>query len=366
MALYPKRAYISPSLIDIQIGNGISYPPVAMVPSLEIYDNGRLVGTKNGKYIQSFIYYGIFGGGGTSPTTFVFPDLEGTYGDFLSSLPVSTTSVSAPELVYVGGSCVTAAGPGTYSFLTSLNFPKLVRAVSFAGLQAPVLTTFNAPEIVEINGSVSFTFNALTTLSLPKFRVTLSSITLQLNSATSINLPSLVFCGGGITITAPLCTSMTLPSLGTWKTFSGNFSSTSNAFNQATVDNILAALAYMDGTNGTANYATGRTVTITGTSSAPSNAGSTTTAGSNFSGVGTVCTVNLTNHGYSSGDVLRISGVTTLTNANRYAQITVVNANQFTYTITSQTATGGGTATIIKAGASAKALVARNVSLTTN
>jgi hypothetical protein len=122
----------------------------------------------------------------------------------------------------------------------------------------------------------------------------------------------------------------------------------------------------MDGTNGTVNFGTGRSITITGTSSAPTNLGSITTAGSNFVGAGTTCTVNLTSHGYATGDVLRVSGITTLTNANRYAVITVVNANQFTYTITSQTATGAGTATIVKAGASAKALVTRGVTLTTN
>jgi len=122
----------------------------------------------------------------------------------------------------------------------------------------------------------------------------------------------------------------------------------------------------MDGTNNTLAYSTGRIITITGTSSAPSNAGSTTTAGSNFVGTTTTCTVSLTAHGYSTGDVLRVSGVTTLTNANKYAVITVVNADQFTYTITSQTAVGSGTATIVKANASAKALVTRGVTLTTN
>ena len=122
----------------------------------------------------------------------------------------------------------------------------------------------------------------------------------------------------------------------------------------------------MDGTNNTLAFSTGRSAAITGTSSAPTNLGSTTTAGSNFVGAGTTCTVNMTAHGYATDDVLRISGITTLTNANRYARITVVNANQFTYTITSQTATGAGTATVIKAGASAKALVTRGVTLTTN
>ena len=165
----------------------------------------------------------------------------------------------------------------------------------------------------------------------------------------------------------PLLTTLTLPTLGTWKALSGNVSIASASLNQTSVDNLLSALAYMDGTNNTLAYGSGKTVTISaGLSSAPTNLGSITTAGSNFVGSTTTCTVNLTSHGYATGDVLRISGITTLTNANKYAVITVVNANQFTYTITSQTATGAGTATVVKAGASAKALVTRGVTLTTN
>ena len=162
-------------------------------------------------------------------------------------------------------------------------------------------------------------------------------------------------------------TTITLPTLGTWKVLlTTTLASTTNTLNQTSVDNLLAALAYMDGANGTVAFSSGKSVTITGTSSAPTNLGSTTQAGSSFVGAGTTCTVNWTSHGYATDDVLRISGITTLTNANGYVRITVVNANQFTYTIPSQTATGAGTATVIKAGASVKALVTRGVTLATN
>ena len=367
MALYPKKAFISGSPISIEIGNAIRIPIVQVIPSFEVYSDNQLVGTTNGKYIQNFFYYPVSGGTVVSPTTFLFSDLAGCLGDFLTLLPFSTTSVSAPELVFVGGSCLTNAGASSYNSLTSIYLPKLVK-IGTGGLSlvAPNLTSVNLDSLAEFYGGFSTTWNGLSSLDLPSLKMVVGSISFSLSSATSINMSSIVFVGGQISFNTTLCTTLTLPTLGTWKVLNGVFSATACAFNQTTVDNILAALAYMDGTNNTLAYSSGRTVTITGTSSAPSNAGSTTTAGSNFVGVGTTCTVNLTSHGYATGDVLRISGVATLNNANRYAVITVVNANQFTYTITSQTATGSGTATIIKANDSAKALVTRGVTLTTN
>lgn len=371
MPLFKQTAYISPSPISIAIGNAITIPTVAVVPSQEIYFDNQPIGGRNGKWIQDFSYYAQFGGGSVFPTSFVFSDLTGVAGSLLSSLPASTTSVDCPELVYVGVSLTTGAGPNGYPSLTTLNYPKLKVVGSLAGFSsASVLTTFNVPELLSAS-SIGNNFSALSSLSLPKLKVINSfggGSTLNLNVATSVDLSSIVYIGTGLGLAAPNCTTLTLPTLGTWKVLNGNFTASSCAFNQTTVDNILSALAYMDGTNGTMAFSSSsfRSAVITGTSSAPSNAGSTTTAGSNFVGAGTTCTVNLTSHGYATGDVLRVSGITTLTNANRYAVITVVNANQFTYTIGSQTATGAGTATIVKAGASAKALVTRGVTLTTN
>ena len=366
MPLVKQSAFISQSPISIAIGNAITIPPFVMAPAQQLYFDGELVGKRNGKYIQSFIWYPTFGGVTTFPTSFVFSDLDGVIGSLLSSCPASITSLNCPELVYVGADLVTAAGSNPYPTITSFNFPKLkvVGGVSFA-ITAPALTTLNAPELVSI-GSTGGTFASLSSLSFPKLKIATNVNTITLAVATSINFSSIVFMGSGLNISAPNCTTLTLPTLGTWKVLNGSFTATSCAFNQTTVDNILAALAYMDGTNNTHAFSTGRTVSITGTSSAPTNLGSTTTAGSNFVGAGTTCTVNMTAHGYATDDVLRISGITNLTNANRYARITVVNANQFTYTITSQSLTGAGTATVIKAGASAKALVTRGVTLTTN
>ena len=362
--LVKQTSYISPSPVTATIGGTfqLPIPPTFIVPAYNIQDGNEIVTTGRGIWVNSFDYYGRSASGAT---TYLIPDIEGSYSDFCGAVATSITSLNAPNLVYVGGGIIGGTS-ATLASLTSISLPKLFYLGSiFSNITANSLTTLDLSSLVVLASMLPSALNGLTSLNLPKVK-TISQLGFASTGCTSISTPSLV----SILITSlavPACTTWTLPTLGTWKICTGNISISSCAFNQATVDNLLSALAYMDGTNNTSAYSTGRTVLITGTSSAPTNLGSTTTAGSNFVGTGTTCTVNLTGHGYATGDVLRVSGITTLTLANRYAVITVVNANQFTYTMAgTQNLTGAGTATVIKAGASAKALVTRGVTLTTN
>lgn len=364
MPLVKQSAYISPSPITATIGGTFTLPlpTTIIVPAYNIQDESGSITTGRGIWVNSFSYYGLNSAGATS---FLFPNIEGAYGSFMPDAPSSITSFSAPNLIYVGGNML-GTSPNTLASLTSVSLPKLrISGSLFSNATINSLTTLDLSSLT--SGSVSpASMNGLISLSLPSLKYLNNLSIVSATSLTSISTPSLVTSTGVFTLNAPALTTWTLPTLGTWKILLSSLALTC-AFNQTTVNNILAALAYMDGTNNTTAYSgPGRTVTITGTSSAPTNLGSTTQSGSSFVGAGTTCTVNWTNHGYQTGDVLRISGITTLTNANRYALITVVNANQFTYSISFQNATGAGTATVIKAGASAKALVTRGVALTTN
>ncbi len=122
------------------------------------------------------------------------------------------------------------------------------------------------------------------------------------------------------------------------------------ALTQTSVDNCLKLVASLDGTNSTTSYGTGKTLIINGgTNASPSTTGTTATtpAGSSFVGVGTTCTATIVSHGLNTGDIITVTGITTLTNANvTAATITRLTANTFTYTIVSQSATGGGTASM--------------------
>jgi hypothetical protein len=353
-----------------------------------------------GKWISGFSTYSESTWsttGGNRILSLIFEDLEGVTGTFAPNTMGAITTLSCPALAYTG-----SFQPFSLDVLTVFSFPALQYVVgAFGPTTMPLLTAFSFPALTHINGNFSpSTFNAVTTCYFPALSwingsfspatmgalTTLSFPALSFVSGnlgasgmaalTTASFPALRYVGGAASVgfTTPALANFTLPTDGTLKYIAPpTFSISGAALTLTSVDNILQALASLDGTNGTVSFGTGKTVTLSGgTSSAPSNAGSvnvtlaTSPTLPNLSCSGTTCTVNLTAHGYATGDVLRVSGVTGATNANRYAVITVVNANQFTYTITSQTATGAGTATVVKAGASAKALVTRGVTLTTN
>lgn len=59
----------------------------------------------------------------------------------------------------------------------------------------------------------------------------------------------------------------------TLKLMDGNVIITSNSLSQASVDNILAVLAALDGTGGTTLFGAGKTVTLTGGAFTPSAGG---------------------------------------------------------------------------------------------
>ena len=339
-----------------------------------------------------------------SLTTLSLPNLRYVGGNFSLNTMAALTALSLPNLSYVGS----GFQPNAMASLTTLSFPNLSHVgsgfqpsnmaslttlslpnLSFVGgnfspsLMA-ALTTLSLPNLSHVAGQISFSsMGALTTISFPALSYiagfinsAISMTTGGMTSLTTLSLPAVAVINGSIASTAPALANVTLPTNGTLKNVASSISITGAALTQTSVNNILQALASLDGTNGTTSYGTGRTVNISGgTSSAPSNAGSvnvtlaTSPTLPNLVCSGTTCTVNLTAHGYAVGDVLRVTGVTGATNANRYAAVvTAPNANQFTYT-TANTATptnGAGTANIVKANNDAKALVTRGVTLTTN
>lgn len=401
---------ITPGGVGISVTDSISAPTLTITGSTPIYTRNAvlIVAPKNIMQLDGSVLLGTgswIEGVWPPYATQDFNDgrivtissnLEGLTGNLFSSLGTvsNLTSILLNKLIYINGNLLDSST--IINSLTTLSFPELRFVTGNLGFfTANALTSLPLPKLESIRG-ISCSCSNLTSISLPLLKVidtlyllvnSLTSLSLPLlqyvitgptgqfsissTSITSISMPSIMAIGssmaGGISFTAPLLQTLTLPTLGVWKHCGGNVSITNSSLNQTSVDNLLASLAYMDGNNGTISYGSSRNINIGGGSSAsPSNLGSVTTNGSNFVCSGTTCTVTLTSHGYVTGDVLRISGITTATNANRYAVITVTNANQFTYTITSQTATGAGTATVIKAGSSVKALVARGVTLTTN
>lgn len=288
----------------------------------------------------------------------IFPALIAIFASntFLGAtlgLNTGLVKIELPELVAVGTSYTAAflvnTGTGSVSNLTAINMPKLAYAGMFV-VAAPGANSFT-----------TFSFPSLKYLGMGTFQ--------NAPAATTVSLPSLVWCDSGLVITTGLgnIENVTLPVDGRLKGMTGNVSVTGQKLTEASVNNICKALALLDGTGGTTSFGTGRTLNLSGgTSAIPTPVSTVTSAGSNFVCSGTTCTATITAHGYSTGDVLGISGITTATNANRYAVITKTGDNTFTYTITSQSATGAGTATIRKANDDVKAIVTRGATVTFN
>jgi hypothetical protein len=366
MSIVRQPAYIAKSPISVAIGGTVPapFPPTPVIPAQDLQINGVLTGTGRGKWVSTIDYYaGQFAG----PTTFTFSDLEGVTANFFTGVPNTTTSISAPNLIYVGNNI----GISGSASLVTLDIPKVQMVVGqiFSGISSFTgLTTINVQSLRAFSqiGNANI-FNVLTTLDLTNVQYIFTGIgSVTFSVLTSLNLSSLIYVGSnGFSFSAPLMTTLTMPTLGTWKAMLGNVGLSSIALNQTSVDNLLAALAYMDGNNGTVLFGTGKIVSITGTSSTPSAVSTVNTAGANFSATGATCIVNMTAHGYNTGDVLQLKN-TGVANFNRYASITRNSADQFQYAISSTTATGSGTATVVRAGTSAAALVTRGVTLTTN
>ena len=241
-------------------------------------------------------------------STFTLPKLKiiasGT--SFINGGTTPVTSISFPELKYSGVS-------NTFIFnclsLTSLNMPLLESCVGLVISTNTVLPTISLPALQSVRGNCNLAaLPALSTLNLPALTeigqiLTISGLTvittISLPALQTVGFRALVYTNGYITVSScGSLTSFSIPAItamgsnaGTSVLFingtaalssftlgstllrvEGNWTMTSCALNQASVDEILVRLAALDGTGGTTAYSS-KTVTITGTSSTPSATG---------------------------------------------------------------------------------------------
>lgn len=213
-------------------------------------------------------------------TSLSLPALTTVMGNLVPCFMYALTTLSLPALTTVGGTFQPYAMPA----LTSLSLPALTTVVgTFNPYGMDALTSLSAPALTTVGGSLSAnSMAALTTLSLPALTAVMGNlIVATMPALTSLSLPAIERIGASVTFGNAIqlnsgmsaLTTFTLPATlkqvgGT----AGNVTITSAALNQASVDSILVRLAALDGTDGTVAFSN-RTVTITGTSAAPSSAG---------------------------------------------------------------------------------------------
>jgi hypothetical protein len=250
-------------------------PPFFRIPPRDIEVNGVIQAAQpTDKWIDSAAWYTF------KITTLTFNDLKGVGGTFAPTTMAALTTLSLPVLANVGGTFA----PATMAALTTLSLPVLTNVGgSFNPAAMAALTTLSLPALTNVGGTFApGTMAALTTLSLPALTnvggtfapgtmaaltaISFGAIERIGTTITTGNVFSLVTATGAITtLTIP----NTLKQIGNG---GGNVVLTSCALNQTSVDNLLIRLAALNGTNGTTAFSN-RTVTITGTSSAPSATG---------------------------------------------------------------------------------------------
>lgn len=221
-----------------------------------------------------------------SLTTLSAPLLEEVSGNFTPSTMALLTTFTITNLKKADNFV-----PTTMAALTTLSAPALTAVrTSFAPTTMAALTTFNFPALATVGTTFApTTMASLTSMSLPALTDVYGAPTvgisiLSMASLTTISFGALVRVGAGNTSgnaflmnsgTAAV-TSLTINSaikqVGSTTGNFGNVVISSAALDVTSVNNLLVTLAGLDGTNGTTAFSS-RTVTITGTSAAPTGAG---------------------------------------------------------------------------------------------
>jgi hypothetical protein len=209
------------------------------------------------------------------------------------------TSLSAPVLIYIGGDF----NPGTMAALTTLAFPSLtyIQGV-FQPAAMASLTTLSFPALqfvgsnffpTTLNGVTSADFsalkyiggnfnpgsmNGLATMLFPALtHCTGNFDPTNMSALTTFSAPVMVFYGGIIGFFTGLgnLTTLTLGTPGVLKKITGaTINISGQKLNQASVNGILALLVSLDGTGGTTLWGAGKTVNLSGgTSASPSGQG---------------------------------------------------------------------------------------------
>jgi hypothetical protein len=220
------------------------------------------------------------------------PSLVSVAMNFTPSTMASLTNLSFPSLTSVGGyfspnsmaslsamsfSALTSVtnyfAPGTMASLVSMDFPVLTYIGSyFRPTTMASLTTMNFPVLTTVNSYFNpATMGSITTISFSALTGVTSYITINtMANLTTINLPSLVSVGSYIYAYTSLgnVTNVTIGSVGVTKLINGNVTISGQKLTLSSVEQILSVLASLDGTGGTTAWSAGKTLNISGGTSA--------------------------------------------------------------------------------------------------
>lgn len=236
------------------------------------------------EYVGGSIDFSESSSPGAAQFSFELPSLRIIDGQFYVVMNFLANVISLPKLERAWNLYLEAG------YITSLSLPELTHT-NWLHFQCGQATSLSCPKLVVIgdhDGSGGLEIHdslSLTSVSLPLVKV-LGAINIydEVVALTTLELPSIerIYARGlgaykSISIVpgdnGPGATALTTFTLGaSLKYVENDVEITAAALNQTSVDGILVRLAALDGTNGTTEYSN-LTVTITGTSAAPSATG---------------------------------------------------------------------------------------------
>lgn len=286
-------------------------------------------------------------------------ELEAVSGAMTLNTATGIETLRLDNLEWVNGAvAITSIGSAGHTCDVTVTSLARVTSLTMSSVATSDLNfaALTVSGVIAISGATGTTCS---TLSFPVLTNPTSFTLSAFTSLTTLSMPSMITCGLiSVTTSSSLATVTQLGAIGTTKAVTGNVTISQAALTSASVDYILGLLFSLDGSNGTTLYGSGRTVNLSGgTSATPTHTGLTASYNcSEFTGSGTTITVNHTAHGFQTGDILTISGVVPnplISGANGTWSINRVNDDRFTYT-TTLTVGGQGTAgqfaTVKKAG----------------
>lgn len=260
---------------DISLGNlgttGIDFPSFTS-GSIDI--NSVPITTLD---LESFTYGGGFNILNTPTLNSIsFPLLTEALVNFVLTDCSSLTSVSMPSFITSGADITILNIPAT-----SFNFSSLTNiggSLNLDSLQITDMSSFASVQNIVNSIILNNMQPSFTTLSMPNLKL-LSGGGINANASDtyidSILLPSIVRYISGLVISAPaVLATVQIGTIGTLKEVDTGINIQGVALSQMSVDDILAILVSLDGTNGTTLFGPGETVNLSGgTSSAPSVTG---------------------------------------------------------------------------------------------
>lgn len=198
--------------------------------------------------------------------TVSFPSLKFVQGAFITtnSAPHLTT-ISAPVLKTISSMNITTGVP----LLSSVDLPSLTECVGALSIaNAPSLVTLNFPSLKRAGGTMTFNGDsALSTLSAPQL-ATAGNISATLCPALdNVDLSGLVKAGSIDIASSPSMAPLSYVTLGTvgiTKALGSPLNLSGYMLTSSSMDQILAVVASLDGTNGTTLWGPGNTLIITG------------------------------------------------------------------------------------------------------